>query len=81
MSAKFRIWAVYCPNQTPLAGRSGRWRVVNAYQDFMPNFTEGISAVRNLHANGKHFDTVLAFHATRFIRIGAFINPRREIGI
>ena len=76
--AKYRIWCVPVHNATPLAGRPLRWRVVSAYRDF-EQWATGVTVAKNMKANGKEFDKVLCFHASRFIRIGAFCNPKKEI--
>ena len=69
---KYRIWAEFVPNATPLAGRSGRYRVLHCWEvEYKP-----------MPANRIYVDDgELAFLSARKIRKGAFVNPRRELGV
>jgi hypothetical protein len=76
----FRIWAIAVPNATPLCGSAMRWRVVNCYRDFLGN-KDRVTIVKNLRANGEYFEKVIAFDSHRHIRIGAFCNIKKELGL
>ena len=74
----YRIWAVPVPDATPLAGRAWRWRVVNCYLDSLGGKDRAL-CVKGIGTSKQQFDRVLAFDASRPIRVGAFVNPKREL--